>query len=195
MTVALRHIVRPNLCLAGLLATNLALLGALMWAAFLAPPTVLADGPSDRAPSAGPPSATPALIKPQQVVMATELAPRPLFHASRRPIRAPEPAAPPPAAVRPEPPLSDRYRLVGVMVGQGRQMWAYVLENGEGETMKVSVGDTLDGWRLSHIDREKVVLVKDDKQNVLEFGDGGMDNGQSVVQRDQRRRARTFRSQ
>ena len=189
------HVLRTNPGTSMLVLVNLVLLGMVAWIALWSPPTELVGPPSQRTGSATPRDAMAGLVKPDPVVVATELAVRPLFHDTRRPVRPPAPVPQAAPVARPEPLPADRYRLVGVLIGRERQMWAYVIEKGGDETAKIAVGDTLDGWLLSRIDDERVILTKEDKQSVLEFADGGTGNSYGDMdQHEQRRRARAARS-
>lgn len=87
----------------------------------------------------------------------TDMVERPLFNSSRR---RPPPVQIPPAAVaaKPAPPS---YSLLGV-VRDGERAVALLRKISDGASLRVSVGDTVGGWRVSKVDSKYVLLKRED---------------------------------
>lgn len=82
-----------------------------------------------------------------------EILQRPAFVASRRPTAAIQPTASATGEVL----LLDRYPVVGVVVAGGRGI--VLIRKAAGDTVsRLEQGATLDGWTLTHVSRNQLVL-------------------------------------
>jgi hypothetical protein len=98
---------------------------------------------------------------PERATDTGVLESRPLFHPSRRP---PSEAA----QVEVAPPRPS-LRIVGTMLLPGRPAVGLLARDG-GETLRVRVGDDVDGWVVREIATRKVLLERGEEQ--LEVGPG-----------------------
>jgi general secretion pathway protein N len=93
---------------------------------------------------------------------------RPLFSPSRRPALveaapvpdAPEPDEPPP------PPGTPDFRLVGTVI-RGGEMTALILDPDQPDLVPVTEGDSVGEWQVLQIEKNRVVLQRDQDQIVL----------------------------
>jgi hypothetical protein len=86
---------------------------------------------------------------------------RPLFSPSRRPPLPPPPPvlqATPPAAPPPQQP--PNLMLFGVVM-DGEDARAVVRTEADKKMLRARIGDEIDGWKVSQIDRRKVVISQD----------------------------------
>lgn len=87
---------------------------------------------------------------------------RPVFHASRRPVAAPE------APKAPEPVLS----LLGVIAEDNADPLAFVKLSTTGALYRIGKGETVGRWRIIDIGTEQISVSKDGKTPyVLSIGD------------------------
>ena len=98
---------------------------------------------------------------------------RPLFTATRRPAPAIEPA-PEPAAVTAEPVdkslILGRYKLTGVVVTPDLRL-VYVTEPNSRRTTTVALGKKLDGWLVSEVEQNVIVLESEGRRKVIKIGE------------------------
>jgi general secretion pathway protein N len=85
---------------------------------------------------------------------------RPLFSPSRRPPAPPPAPAVQTAAPPPPPPSPPNLVLVGVVL-DGESARAIVRNGTDKKIQRTQIGDDIDGWKVSQIDRRKVVLSLD----------------------------------
>ena len=133
--------------------------------------------PSDTYRLAGPgeqPSSVPSDVLPRATVAEIPdpdhyavVAERPLFVEDRRPLGADAPAeAAPPA----EPEARPEYDLSAVvMTPAGRT--ALLLKSGAQALERVVEGDTLEGWTLSQIRDDRVILERQGEKNTIMLRD------------------------
>lgn len=89
---------------------------------------------------------------------------RPLFAPSRKP---PPPAEVKQAAAPPKPPPD--YQLIGVLLNRQRTIALLRSEN-SGAQYRVEVGDMIGGWLVKSVERDTVVLKRDeDTSQVIQF--------------------------
>lgn len=89
---------------------------------------------------------------------------RPLFAPSRKP---PPPAEVKQAVAPPKPPPD--YQLIGVLLNQRRTIALLRSEN-SGAQYRVEVGDMIGGWLVKSVERDTVVLKRDeDTSQVIQF--------------------------
>lgn len=87
---------------------------------------------------------------------------RPVFHASRRPVAAPE------APKTPEPVLS----LLGVIAEDNAETLAFVKLSTTGALYRIGKGETVGRWRIVDIGTEQISVSKDGKTPyTLRIGD------------------------
>jgi hypothetical protein len=95
---------------------------------------------------------------------------RPLFAPDRRP-----PAPPPVVRVDPQPvdpkPVPPSLVLLGVLLDAG-QPSAVVRGAPSEKTVRVRVGDELDGWKIAQIAERQLVLARDDRSVTFTMFDG-----------------------
>lgn len=126
------------------------------------PLLTVSERPSWQAPDLPKPSPeTPRIMRQDLSAIST----RPLFVQSRRmPVPAPAPAktkaAKPPPPPRPLPSLSN-VSLVGV-VTKSAERFALVLSENDRQTVRLTEGDDLRGWRVAHIQEECILLTARD---------------------------------
>jgi general secretion pathway protein N len=130
-----------------LLFTGTALLCGLAAAGLMQPPPHPPALAEETRPAAS--IALPAGVGPLE--QYRETAARPLFSPTRRP-PVPVEAAPAPA---PKPVL---LRLDGLIVARERKE-AMITESGEGKRLRLREGDSVAGWTVRRIERDKVLLV------------------------------------
>lgn len=105
-----------------------------------------------------------------ELAALSETTARPLFERTRRPYVPPPPPPPPPAPVAkaappppppaaPPPPEPIRLRLVGVIASRD-QTTAVVTRQG-GQTVRVEIGDIVDGWEVRDIKATEIILARD----------------------------------
>jgi hypothetical protein len=136
----------PAYRLSLLLVTGSALLCGLAATAFMSPPASSAR--IEEAPRASASIALPAGAGPLE--QYRETAARPLFSATRRPPAAVE-TAPAPA------PKPVSLRLDGLVVTRDRKE-AMITESGQGKRLRLREGDSVAGWTVRRIERDKVLL-------------------------------------
>jgi len=134
----------PALRLNHLLAAAAIFAAALAAWPWLFPP-LPAIRPLAAAPESRPPAAPTALAPLSGYTAIVE---HPLFSPSRRP--------PATASAGLGPSIESRYRLLGV-VATGPKRKAFVAEGAR--HVEVTVGDTLDGWTISDIGKDRVHLT------------------------------------
>lgn len=129
---------------------------------------------------AGPTSAAPVAehveIRPLGPLTAyRETLTRPLFHPSRRPLVAPAPSAEAPA----EPPAEiaaaepSRMKLLGLIRTGARAQRALIRLEGQPYGTWVDVGGEIEGWRLSSIEPNKVLIEKNGgREELLLYSQG-----------------------
>ena len=153
----------------GLLAGLVAALGLLNWKLAgmpvdISPLAVEATADDPAKPAAG---ETPADAPRRSLAELSETVSRPLVHPTRRPVVV-RPAAPaePDAARAPEPPPEpaatppSRLSLVGVMGTGGKRRRALIRPEGQPYGTWVDAGGEIDGWRLSAIEDNRVLIEK-----------------------------------
>lgn len=141
-----------------------ALGGALWWPADPPPRAVLIPVTKASAPPAIPPEPSIA-----QVVKAdfSIVADRPVLQPSRRPFVPAVAAAPPqPAPAPPPPPAIRAYTVVGVMMSGGRRL-AWLKSPSGGSPARVAEGDVVQGWRVKHIESDRVTFEAGTAEQVL----------------------------
>ena len=136
----------PKRTLAFILA-NASLLAALAW-------VVIArdDGP---APRQGAQTVTVTATIPDDFSAAIDLSAmseHPIFHKSRQFVRPPDPGAP---DLRPPPPT---YQFAGAMILPGKLPVAYLTHVQSGQSLKVRVGEIVEGWTVSAIEPRREAL-------------------------------------
>jgi hypothetical protein len=96
---------------------------------------------------------------------------RPLFEKRRRPVELP----PVKVAPRPEPaapvmqaPAADEkaLTLLGVVMGDGRAV-ALLKRNKGGGSVRAELGDVIEGWTITQIEAQRVVLTQGSRQIAL----------------------------
>jgi hypothetical protein len=122
---------------------------ALVFAGIAAWPWLMPPVPTVR-PLASPPSQATAPAQPSLPPLASYAAivERPLFSPSRRPA--------PGARVALGPSIESRYRLVGI-IAAGSKKKAFVAEGAR--RVEIAEGDTLDGWTVTGIGKDRVTLT------------------------------------
>jgi general secretion pathway protein N len=124
-------------------ATALVFAGIATWP-WLVPPI-----PAVRAVASSPAQATaPALPALPPLASYAAIVERPLFSPSRRPA--------PGARTAPGPSIESRYRLVGI-IAAGPKKKALVAEGAR--RVEIAEGDTLDGWTVTAIGKDRVTLT------------------------------------
>lgn len=141
------------------------LAGALLLAALL-PWAIPADRLAAVTLPAGPRGEVeaPASVRPLQPLDSyAATVERPLFTATRR-------AAPASAAVadRGSNLVLGRYRLTGVIVTPRRR--SILLAGAGNRTQTVALGEVIDGWTLTTVEREQVVLENGGRREVVAVG-------------------------
>ena len=103
---------------------------------------------------------------PSQADIADAVA-RPLFVEGRRP---PPPPAPPKAVVEEDVvrlPRLDRYSVVGIIVAPRNA--SAVLKNQTGGSVRLHVGDQVEGWTVTAIEPRRIRLLGQGEESVLEL--------------------------
>ena len=159
----------------GLIAAAIAMLG-LLWLAATMPIATQSIGRG-----AGREQATPApnLAGSARAKVALadlpETTSRPLFNATRRPVRPPEaialPAAAPQAAapVVTTPPLQAQ--LLGLARAGKRGLRALVRPASEAHGLWLGVGEELQGWKLAEIKADKAIFQRGERTQELVLAD------------------------
>ena len=119
--------------------------------AAIAPRSAVDAGPSPTAAAALEP------LPPVQRYAAT--VERPLFSPSRRP-------APASAPTMPGSGLETRYRLLGLLTA-GPERRALVMETAAARTLDLGEGEAIEGWRVEHIEQDRLVLSSSTGQAVM----------------------------
>jgi hypothetical protein len=101
--------------------------------------------------------------QPVDPALEREILERPLFTRGRRP-PPPSVTPPPPAIVAAAPPQAWEWRLAGIMIAPARKE---ALLMRQGEKRATVEGDRIDGWRVLHIEPDRIVLGGDDGEKVL----------------------------
>jgi general secretion pathway protein N len=149
MTAALGPRLRPPWILFACSAA-MAVLVFVEWLHFGTAPAVADAG-------APPPAATPAVtprlasFEPRPASAFDEIAERPLFIPDRRPQQDTEPAKAAP------PPVPPTLLVEGVVLSPGRH-YAVIQHGNPPRLDSVSEGETVDGWTVASIDRDRVSL-------------------------------------
>lgn len=108
---------------------------------------------------------TPAATELPPVTAYQEIVERPLFMADRRPYEPPPPAASP---VTQRPSKAQQFSLSGVVITEQQNI--AILQSADGKTMqRVALGEVIDGWTLTEVHEQHVVLQKDDDTRILEL--------------------------
>lgn len=171
---AKRNIMPLMLGLAGLLAVLVYLDRSGPSEDTAAPPpqtTPPAIGNTARLPSNG---ATPTLVRnPLADLRLADLRDtiaRPLFEPTRRPHEPPRSVVPPPPPPPPTQPAAGgteppRHRLLGVIMTSERSL--ALLAGSDGKSLRVEIGDVLDGWQVKRIAPTEVVLSQKGRDTTL----------------------------
>ncbi len=118
------------------------------------------------------PQAPPGFNDPAPLASYDEIIERPVFVASRRPVMAPSSRPGQPGEVM----LLERYPVVGVIIsGQQRLV---LIRKAAGDTVsRIEQGAELDGWKLTEVSRERLVLemAGNRKEVSLKNNGGGAD--------------------
>lgn len=136
----------------------------LVWPWLQSPPAVRAEAPSEQSAPAPELSAMPPLAR------FSAIGERPLFSSSRRPV-------PGEKAVPAGPGIEQRYRLLGILTtGDSRRA---LLAEGK-RRFAVMEGGMLEGWRIAHIEHDRIVLSSSAGEAVLQLqpaaaGEGWVD--------------------
>ena len=159
----------------GLLAALVASLGVLNWKLAdlpvdISPLTEVATAVEATKPAAG---EAPADAPRRSLAELSETVSRPLFHPTRRPVFV-RPAAPaePEVAKAPEPlpePAAQpsRLSLVGVMGTGAKGRRALIRAEGQTYGTWIDAGGEIEGWRLSAIEDNRVLIEKSGGKEVL----------------------------
>ena len=142
-----------------LLFTGSALLCGIAAVSFMQPPP-RSSAPVAEAPRPPASAVLPAGAGPLE--QYRETAARPLFSPTRRPPVAVE-ATPAPA------PKPVSLRLDGLIVTRDRKE-AMITESGEGKRLRLREGDTVAGWTVRRIERDKVLLTSPSDEMILTPG-------------------------
>jgi hypothetical protein len=121
---------------------------------------VEASGPPSKAVSSNVALPARSVSAPRPVdatMLADQILERPLFTPTRRPYVAASPSPAPAAPVQP-PELPGK--LLGTAIGPALRL-ALFRRNGSGETVLVSIGDTIDRWTVTQIALGSVTLHPD----------------------------------
>lgn len=132
-------------------------------AAFLsvtAMPAMAIEPASQAEPGAQPQSTTapvsPLAAQPMDRLSATR--DRPLFSPTRRP-----PAPPPVVPIAPPPPPSPPNIALLAVIMDGEEARAVVRTGPAAKTVRVQIGDDIDGWKVGQIEARQLVLLLDDR--------------------------------
>ena len=90
--------------------------------------------------------------RPMRTVDTASLSAQPVFHKTRQFVQPPDPNA---RSLRPPPP---GYLFAGAMLLPDRPPVAYLKHAQSGQSLKVKVGEVLEGWTVSAIDAHSVAL-------------------------------------
>ena len=126
--------------------------------------TAAADG--QRSQPLGPPS-----LDAPSLESLSEIVERPLFTATRRPAPPAQPAPAKAAAEALDKSLIlGRYKLTGIIVTPALRM-VFVTVPGSRKTIAVARGKLLDGWVVSEVERQVIVLVSGERRKRIKIGD------------------------
>lgn len=141
------------------------LLGAIAVLPWLIDPMPGQAGPEIAAPA---PQTPIDFNDPGPLESYDEIIQRPVFVASRRPLAAPVP----PTGQTGETLLLERYPVVGVVIaGQKRLV---LIRKAAGDTVsRIEQGAALDGWILTEVSRERLVLEKDGTRKEVTLQNNG----------------------
>ena len=117
-----------------------------------------------RQPAALPSAALDKQFKHAEITKFTDIAERPLFVPERRPIEASATEAAEQVVTPEEPPVSiqataptPELRLVGTAISK-QTVIALLSEPGRGELIRLAIGDSHLGWKVTNIDHDHVTL-------------------------------------
>lgn len=131
----------------------------------------LPDRPASWLPRASAPAPPPppavgsAAATPEHNYAA--ISEHPLFYATRRPFVAEKQKAPPAASAPAKPPL-DGYKLLGIVIDEGRRL-ALVAPPDGGKAIHVAPGEIVDGWTLRKIAPDALFFEKQREHVELRF--------------------------
>lgn len=150
---------RPAAALAPAPGFTLAL--AALFAALAAWPWIAPERTPDASSAIAASPPTPAMPEPprRDAASLAAVVGRPLFSPARRPAPG-EGAASPPAS------RAVALRVEGIIEIGGRRQ-AIIRREGAGESVRVVVGDALDGWTVRMIAADRVVLTSASGETVL----------------------------
>lgn len=146
-----------------------ALTAAILWIATISASATEPAQQSEAHPDVAPPPATPLAAQPLDRMSNTR--DRPLFSPTRHP------PAPPPvvvAAPPPPPPPPDVALLAVIMDGEDAR--AIVLAGPAAKTLRVGIGDDIDGWKVGQIERLQLVLLLDGRTATFKMFTGDNKN-------------------
>ena len=123
-----------------------------------------APAPAATAPASAPPPAAAASFDPPPLPRFAEIAERPLFLPGRRPQADDVEPAKPTAALKP-PALA----VQGVVLSPERR-YAVIAHGNPVKYDAVAEGDTVEGWRVDSIDRDRVALSAGDAKVEVPVG-------------------------
>lgn len=155
---------------------NIALLAALVWLAVdgslpaPGPGVQVVDtgrGERDGAEAHAPPPVDYAAILKRNIFQAMTSEKQEAAAAATRPRTPPPKAAPQPA---PEPAWEPRLRLLGTVAASPLYSRALIEDLASGETNVYRPGETVQGATVARIERNLVVLERNDREYRLEFG-------------------------
>jgi hypothetical protein len=129
-----------------------------------------ADKPPEAPVEQGTAPPSPLASEPLDRLSATRE--RPLFSPTRRP----PPPPPPPVVHSAEPPPPPSVALFGVVM-DGNEVRAIVRTGPAAGTMRVRVGDDIDGWKVAQIEGRRLVLVLDNRIATFTMFAGNRANG------------------
>lgn len=130
-------------------------------AAFLsvtAMPAMAIDPGSQAEPGAQAATASVSPLAAQPLDRLSATRDRPLFSPTRRP-----PAPPPVIPVAPAPPPSPPNIALLAVIMDGEEARAIVRTGPAAKTMRVQIGDDIDGWKVGQIEARQLVLLLDDR--------------------------------
>jgi hypothetical protein len=96
---------------------------------------------------------------------------RPLFSPTRRPPPPPATEAAPPSAPPPAPVPPPDIALLGVVL-DGENARAIVRAGAAEKPMRLRVGDEIEGWKITAIERRHLVLSRDDRSATVMLSSG-----------------------
>lgn len=111
----------------------------------------------------------PVLADPAPLDAYAELIERPLFAENRRPYQPPPPVTEPePPAPPAAPPSPLRAALTSIVITPDQRI-ALARDLGNGSTVRLERGSTLNGWTVERILPDKVIFVQGGEEEVLEL--------------------------